>query len=295
VRYELLVCDLDGTLLDASLVFEPALVAGLKRAVARGLQVSIATGRMPLAVEGYREELGIRTPLIYYNGALLKDPVSGGAFLSHQLPRGILARAFQAFAHAPVHPLFFRDEQLYCLEISPDVRAFCDAERLHPHVVDDPGDFLELGAFVKGLFIGHPRDLTALRQDLEALVGPDARLVRTAGRYLEMIPAKASKGHALVELARHLDIALERVVAVGDQENDLEMIRVAGLGVAMPHAPDPVKAAADRVAPSAEEGGLLALFTEIMPDHFRDAPSANTHDERSANAPAAREETSCRG
>jgi hydroxymethylpyrimidine pyrophosphatase-like HAD family hydrolase len=63
-------------------------------------------------------------------------------------------------------------------------------------------------------------------------------------------------------------VSLARVVAVGDQENDLEMLREAGLGVAMPHAPELVRRAADRVAPGAADGGLLALFAELFPGRF---------------------------
>ena len=55
---------------------------------------------------------------------------------------------------------------------------------------------------------------------------------------------------------------------MGDQENDLEMIEAAGLGVAMPDAPERVRAAAGRVAPTARDGGLLALFRELMPERF---------------------------
>jgi Cof subfamily protein (haloacid dehalogenase superfamily) len=268
VDADLLVCDLDGTLIDASMALDPALVAAFRAAAARGLRISIATGRMPLAVDRYREALEVRVPLIYYNGALLRDEVNGRDLLAHQLPRGILARALEVFSAAPVHPLFFRDEQVYCLEPSPDVRSFCDDEGLRAHVVPDPGEFLRLGAFVKAVFIGHPSDLALMRPDLEALAGVETRCVRTADRYLELLPAAATKGGALVELAAHLGVQLDRVVAVGDQENDLEMIRAAGLGVAMPHAPDAVRAAADRVAPMPRDGGLLALFAEILPEYF---------------------------
>jgi hydroxymethylpyrimidine pyrophosphatase-like HAD family hydrolase len=83
-----------------------------------------------------------------------------------------------------------------------------------------------------------------------------------------MIPAAASKGVALRHLCEHLGVPLERTIAVGDQENDLEMIEAAGLGVAMPSAPERVRALADRVAPGAREGGLLALFRELMPTYF---------------------------
>ena len=135
-------------------------------------------------------------------------------------------------------------------------------------VIDAPGDFLRLGGFVKSLLIGHPQSLPTVRADVEAVVGDAARLVMTRRDYLEMIPPAASKGAALRFLALHLGVPLEQTVAVGDQENDMEMIRAAGLGVAMPQAPETVRGVAGRVAPPDDQGGLLALFTEILPEYF---------------------------
>lgn len=268
MSYALLVCDLDGTLIDHSLVLDPGLVGAFRRAAERGLLISLATGRMPAAAARYRDELRLQAPIIYYNGALLRDPLSGKDLLSLTLPRGILRHAYDVFAHAPVHPLFYRDDTLYCLEQSLPVRSYCDEEGLRAEVIDEPSDFLSLGAFVKSLLIGHPQTLPLVREELEGVVGAGARLLRTRSTYLEVVPATASKGSALTRLAEQLDVPLERVVAVGDQENDLEMIQVAGLGVAMPHAPDFVRAAADRVAPAPDAGGLLALLRELMPEHF---------------------------
>src|SRR6266545_4401201 len=224
--YSLLVCDLDGTLIDHTLLLAPELVGAFLRASEAGLRISIATGRMPAATVRYRDELMIRAPVIYYNGALVRDTLSGDDLLSVTLPRGVLRQAYDVFAHSPVHPLFYRDDQLYCLEQSLPVRGYCDEEGLRAEVIPDPSDFLSLGAFVKSLLIGHPEALPVVREELE------------------------------------------RVIAVGDQENDLEMIQAAGMGVAMPHAPELVRAAADRVAPAPEAGGLLALFRELIPEYF---------------------------
>ncbi len=266
--YDLLVCDLDGTLIDHSGLLDPDLVAAVRRAADRGLLISLATGRMPAATDRYRDGLGIRAPIIYYNGALLRDPLSGEDLLSLTLPRGVLRHAYEIIAHAPVHPLFYRDDQLFCLEQSLPVRTYCDEEGLRAEVVPEPADFLSLGAFVKSLLIGHPAALPLVREELEAVVGEGAKLLRTRSNYLEVVPSAASKGRALARLADHLAVPLERVVAVGDQENDLEMIQAAGMGIAMPHAPEFVRAAADRVAPEPGAGGLLALFRELLPDRF---------------------------
>ena len=268
MSYRLLVCDLDGTLLDRPPDLDEALVAGLRRAMERGLIVSIATGRMPPGVDRYRDELGITAPMIFYNGALVRDHEAGRDLMALTLPRGILWQAHDVFAHAPVDPLFYRDDRLYCLAESFQVRAYSEQQAVPLEVIDAPGDFLRLGGFVKSLLIGHPQSLPTVREDMEAVVGDAARLVMTRRDYLEMIPPAASKGAALRFLASHLDVALEETIAVGDQENDLEMIRAAGLGVAMPLAPETVRGAAGRVAPPDDQGGLLALFTEILPEYF---------------------------
>ena len=123
MAYELLVCDLDGTLIDHSMALEPALVAAFKRAAAVGLGITIATGRMPLSVDFYREALDIRLPVIYYNGGLIRD-AAGTELLRRELPRGILAKVRELFSAAPVHPIFFRDEQLYCIGRTPPIRQF---------------------------------------------------------------------------------------------------------------------------------------------------------------------------
>ena len=266
--YELLVCDLDGTLIDHSMLLDPSLVAAFKAAAARGLGITIATGRMPRAVEIYREELAIRLPLIYYNGALVRDHGGAPDLLALALPRGALGRALDVLVAAPVHPLFFRDEQLYCIEPSLPIRQFCDSEGLRANVIPDPEDFLRLGGFVKALCIGHPRDLAVVRAELEGAMGEDARLVRTAATYLELLPVAASKGAALTCLAGHLGVPLARIVAVGDQDNDIEMLTAVGVGMAMAHAPDEVRAVADRIACAPEDGGLLRSLGEVMPQYF---------------------------
>ena len=268
MTYDLLVCDLDGTLLDDSPVLDPALVGAFHRARERGLLIALATGRMPPGAERYRDELGVTAPCVFYNGALVRDHVAGRDLLVETLPRGILARAFEVFAHAPVHPLFYRDDQLYCLQRTFPVQEYAEHQDLRLEVVPEPDAFLRLGAFVKALFIGHPADLPTVRRELEDVAGDTARLVMTRTDYLEMIPAAASKGAALRHLATHLGVPMDRIVAVGDQENDLEMIQAAGCGVAMPGAPERVRAAADRVAPTAAEGGLLRLLQELLPAHF---------------------------
>jgi Cof subfamily protein (haloacid dehalogenase superfamily) len=265
----LLVLDLDGTILDKTMRLDPALVAAVRRAIERGLHVTLATGRMPSGSKRYWEELGITAPVVLYNGGLIRDPASGQDLFQEALPAGVAWAAFPAFANAPVHPLFFQDDALYCLEHTFPVMAYCNEQGIDADEIHDPEVFLSTGEFAKCLFMGHPDVLPVVREDLLSAVGARARLVRSRPDYLELLPAAASKGRAFEWLAGHLAIPLERTIAVGDQENDLEMIRAAGIGVAMAHAPEAVRAVADRVAPPPEAGGLLALLAELLSEYFR--------------------------
>lgn len=266
--FDLLVLDLDGTLLHDGPELGPAYVDALRHAMARGLLVTLATGRMPRAASPYVAELGITAPVILYNGALVRDPVSGDDFLALTLPPGLPWKAYQSFGGAPIHPLFYRDDSLYCLELTDPVLAYCREKRLTALPVEDPGSFLGSGPFVKCLFLGEPANLRQLRRELAVGLGAGVRLVSSRPNHLELLPAGASKGAALRVVAGHLGVSLSRVIAVGDEENDLEMLREAGLGIAMAHAPEAVRAAANRVAPPGDFGGLLAVLTEICPERF---------------------------
>jgi len=254
---ELLVLDLD-----------PTLTAAVVGAIGRGLRVTLATGRMPAGARPYWQELGIRAPVILYNGGLIRDPASGADLFRDALPAGLAWTAFPAFANAPIHPLFFRGDALYCLERMFPIAAYCEERGLAAEEIAEPEPFLSGTELSKCLFMGHPDVLPILCEDVLALVAPAARLVLSRPDYLELVPGRASKGQALEWLARRVEVPIECTIAVDDQENDLDMIQVAGVGVAMAHAPSGVRDAAAGVAPRPEAGGLLALLAELLPDHF---------------------------
>jgi Cof subfamily protein (haloacid dehalogenase superfamily) len=266
--YDLVVLDLDGTILDGSFKLDQSLVAACRRAILRGLTITIATGRMPPAAQRYWEELGITAPVVLYNGALVLDPTNGRDLYAVTLPAGLPCEVLPIIAAVPAHPLFYQNDRLYCLQLTPEVIAYCRDMGVDAEPVSEPEPFLRSGTFVKCLFTGHDDDLRTLREKLAAAVGKRACLVASRPGLLELLPAGVSKGVALRVLAGHLGVPLARVIAAGDQENDIEMISEAGMGIAMAHAPDEVKAAADCVAPPPEQGGLLALLSRLCPGYF---------------------------
>lgn len=267
MSYQLLALGLDGTLVDGSMQLDPALRDALRRAAARGLRVTLVTDRAPSGARRYWEELDITAPVILYDGALVRDPATGVDLVEDALPAGLAWQTYALYANAPVHPVFFSGDVIYCLERTQVIARYCAEHELDLEEIGHQEAFLGEASFSRCLFIGHPDVLPILRADLEETVG-SARLSLSRPDHLELRPEEASTGRALTWLAAHLGVPLEWTIAVGVRESDVEMLRAAGVGVAMPHAPARVRAAADLVAPSPEAGGLLALFAELSPEHF---------------------------
>jgi Cof subfamily protein (haloacid dehalogenase superfamily) len=135
------------------------------------------------------------------------------------------------------------------------VASFADACR----IIEEHGTRL-----LKGLFIGEPHDNDVLVARLRARFDGRLSVVRSHNLFAEVISLDASKGHALAFLARKYGVAQSETMAVGDSGNDVSMIRWASVGVAMDNATSDVKAAADWVAPSVTEDGLVAVIEKYV-------------------------------
>jgi hydroxymethylpyrimidine pyrophosphatase-like HAD family hydrolase len=88
--------------------------------------------------------------------------------------------------------------------------------------------------------------------------------VQTSPKYLDFYCEGVNKGSAVKRLAQHLGIPLERVIAIGDYYNDLDMFKIAGLSIAMGNAPSEVRRAADLVAPANDEGGAAWAISQAF-------------------------------
>jgi hypothetical protein len=266
----LIAMDLDGTLVDTDLVLRPRTVAAFRAAVADGVQISIATGRMAKSARPFAEILGQTAPIIAYQGALIRDMWAPGDRLGKLLFHRPLATAVarEALAWSTEHGLAAHVNHLerFVLPAS-DPRA------------DDYSVFLGARAEIVpdlDAWIQHPvtKILAVADAPLPTLLLPVAR-AHFAGRaevtvshpeFLEFLAPRVSKGEAVRWLARRLGIQLEQTMAIGDQFNDLEMIEGVGHGVAMPSAPPEVQAAARYIAPPvADEGAAQVIEALVLP------------------------------
>lgn len=263
----LLVSDMDGTLLTTDKRISDQNQAALKRFQAAGGRFTIATGRSIVSASRYvnaLREKGIKldAPAILFNGAAIYDFRQDQMLWHTRMPEELpayLARVKAQFPEVGIEVLY--EEKTKVVTHNRFVRDHLEIESL-PYQMADIKDLVP-GA-IKTLFALEHEKIPCFARFLEEQHFTGVSYVESAEFYYEMLPFGNSKGEALSHLAQYAKVSLDQIAAVGDYNNDIEMIRTAGLGAAMGNALDAVKNAADRTVSTNDQDGLAELIEYMM-------------------------------
>ena len=262
-RFKLIVLDLDGTLLDGQSRVSPRTRATLERAHAAGVAVAVATGRSYPLIRHFCGDLPLSGPQITYNGAIVVDPVTDRPIFLQAVPAALVPPVLEFLADEEVFTCYYTADAIYVRGHSPMVDALVPAGLPQPIVTDDLGALLHLPC-MKLVVVAEPPRIDALRPKAEAAFGERLYVTQTARVLLEFLHPEVSKGAALARSIEALGLRSEQVIAFGDSHNDIELLRVAGTGVAMGNADPEVQAVADLVAPPNTEDGIAAVLDAIL-------------------------------
>ena len=269
MTYGLLVADIDGTLVGEDKAVPPGVVAAVRAARSQGVRVCLATGRMWDAARPFVEAIESDPPAILYNGALVYDFAADRVLWAHRLPLEVAARLLPVLRQFPqTSPLVYVHGRVYAERQTSFVDVYARRDRLTVEIAS-PFERVMDEDPVKLLVVGGHADLLALRRAIDASAGPAVSQVFSQSDYLEVLPPGVSKGAALPVLARAVGVPLSRTVAVGDNHNDLTMLRAAGLGIAVDGAPSEVLAAAKATCPPPEQGGVRVVIERYFLDTGR--------------------------
>jgi Cof subfamily protein (haloacid dehalogenase superfamily) len=259
-----IVLDVDGTLLDPWHRITPATAAAVERARAAGLHVLLASGRSANALRGVLAELGLPGPAIAFNGALVFRLVEAElrALTETPLARAAAAEAYElARAHGAEVGWFTRDGWRVAAHgpgATEEAALTDEPAQLDPALPDGAPAPLKLMCIVPDLD-GAPA-LHALRERLP----PGVSGQFSHPRYLELTAAGVDKARAVEAACAALGLSPAEIAAVGDAENDITMLRAAGVGIAMGNASPAVIAAADRVTGTNARDGAAAAIDALL-------------------------------
>ncbi len=264
VTYRLIALDVDGTLLDSSHTMRPRVAAAVREAHAAGMQVVLATGKLLASVQPMLEELGLGGPQIVLNGAATVESATGRARRFCPLREDDRRTVIQAVRNADPHVLIshFALDGIYMDREHPRISVFAEYGEGPPILVPDLlGTGLPPAA--KVLLSGSPDQLARVRVAVTPLLARRVTITTTTPDFLEFFDPAAGKGQALAALCESLGLPREAVVAMGDGENDIPLLREAGLAVAMANGAEATRRAADLIAPSNDEEGVAVMLEEL--------------------------------
>lgn len=266
-NYKLLVTDIDGTLVDSRQEVPEQNRRAVQRLLAAGILFTFATGRIEESTIPYARDLEANAPAILYNGAKIVDLERGETLFERNLPMDQAIAALEVASRFDVRTHLYIDGKVYVARIDSVVRDYAKKDRVDCIETGDLVAFLKSRHTsmppTKFLIIGGPESLGILHREIQA-VFPEGSLVKSDSCYLELLPPGVSKGAALSVLCDIIGLDPAHTVAVGDNMNDVEIIRAAGMGVAVENAHPDVKEHAAFVAPSNEECAVAAVIRRFF-------------------------------
>ena len=275
-QIRLLVLDVDGTITNSRHEIPEGTRAAVERVREAGIRVMIATGRRYRDTLPIAAALGLDAPLVTASGALVKTPRSHATIHRAEFAAGAIERVVAEIVAAGHEPVLYTDSyaegfDFHCRgcdlppagEPGQGLQEYLARNARLARLQPDLHEALPPGVFA-GFAMGAKGDMLALQATLEA-VCPEQLSVHVirSPRYrdwlCEIAPAGVTKWSGVMAVAREWGFAAAEICAVGDDVNDLPMVRAAGLGIAMGNAVAEVQGAADRVVGTSDATGIAEV------------------------------------
>jgi len=269
MKYKLITSDFDNTIFDGERV-SPRVLKAIADYRREGGKFVVATGRVFESIRPRVPEIGADDEVIACQGGAIYRASDCAVLDRFPLAPEIAMKAVRYYESRGAVCHAYLDREFFVAEKNPLSEKYADYCCVRPTYLGRPlSTFLpEMPVTNKIIAILDESEIDDALTELAALLGPEAEVTKSSPIFLEVTSAKAGKGNCLVALARRLGIPIEETVAVGDNLNDLSMVRAAGLGVSVGNGVPQLKEAADLVVPSIQDDGVADLIDRIINDEL---------------------------
>lgn len=252
---KMIATDIDGTILNWDFEFSPAVINCINNLSERGIKVVLVTGRMHLAAIKLAKKLNLKTPVVSYQGGLIKE--QNGKTLYEKTLNIERAKEIIKWAKSnDVHINLYMDDFLYVENDNIAIKRYT-GERFIPYKVCSFDD-LEIKNVNKILAIDfdNPDKVTEWVKYLKEKM-PELYIVKSTPYFCEISNPEAKKSCAVEFLSNYYNIKKEEILSIGDQDNDIELLKAGGIGVAMGNASANLKACADYITDTIDNDGFV--------------------------------------
>ena len=267
MEYKLIAMDLDGTLNNDQKVITEKTKAALMAAQKAGIRLALASARPSPGLFKERDILHLQAYngiLMSYNGGRIVDAATDKVLFETSMDLAETKAVLRKLEALPVAPILDDGVQFYVADKNGfKVDYECKNNNMVCTEVPNLADFLQY-APIKILMSVQPEELKVVQKQIAGFLPESLTVVQTAPFYLEVIPKVINKGQGIRDICGVLGISAEEVISFGDAENDIPMLRAAGMGVAMGNSTEAVKQAADMVTLSNNDDGIAAALEKLL-------------------------------
>lgn len=257
-KYKMVISDFDGTLTGGkdSLVGENTLSA-IRALQAAGGIFAVCTGRMLTSILPVVRKIGLSGPVASYQGSVIADIQTGELLRADGFDEATALSVCRFMEENGLDIHLYTMDTLYTNYYNERLAYYeqvCAVKAVQKEKLSDC--IPSLGRVIKLAATFPPERLPYVMGLLDKRFGAELYVTSSAKILAEIMPKNQNKGEAVKFIAAHYGVNLSDVIAVGDNYNDLPMLKAAGLGVAVGNAEEALKSAADDVAPPSWEDGV---------------------------------------
>lgn len=266
---KLLALDMDGTLLNEDKKIPQENIKAIHAAIDAGVKLVLCTGRPLVGVKPYFKELGLDAEneyLIVNNGATIHQSKDWSIIDYRSLSKEDLYTLRKTVENSPVQLTVFDQDHYIVIDQEPSSLVIRDAGYVFtsPITMTLEEAIKSPVPLFQAMFLADPDQLDQFENEHGVRLAQDFSCVRSQPVIFEAMPPGTTKASALKDLAEKLEISRDQIMAMGDGNNDLEMLEFAGLGVAMGNASDTVKEKANAVTLSNDQAGVAAAIYKYI-------------------------------
>lgn len=260
-QIKLIALDMDGTLLDNQKKISAGNAAAIKAAQKAGIIVTFATGRMFRAAKHYADDLQLDIPLVVYNGARIQESVSEKVLGDWPLDRDVANGVINYCHRQGIYVQTYIHDTLWTYKDCPEVRSYSSLEGVPYEVKGDA--MLNLPDAPHKLLVVSTK-FHQVKAAIENLLPGKVVLTSSAENFIEVMEPGITKWRAIEMLGKKLGIPQEKIMCVGDSDNDVNMLENAGIGVAMGNAADEVKDKVKVITGDNEHDGVAMIIKQVL-------------------------------
>ncbi len=267
MTYKIIALDIDGTLTNSEKKLTPPTKEALLDIQERGYKVVLASGRPTPGMTSIANELCLDkfgSYVLSYNGARITDWHTKEVIYQKILPLSVIPDLYEAAIEGGVGIISYEDDNIVAgTPIDDYMLIESKINKLDIKYVDNFPEYMNFSTN-KCLMTGEHGILQKVEQKLKKKYKSLLSIYFSEPYFLEIMPQNVDKAQSLLTLLNTIGLTSEEMICCGDGFNDISMLEIAGLGVAMENAQESVKAAADYITRSNDEDGILHVIQRFM-------------------------------